>query len=837
MKIISISFSSPFENYKEDIKFKDLSDINILIGKNNSGKTTILKNIYHILHSDSRNLKESSSITFKLDLLEFLDLLSLKSNHEGLGNNIKSLFEVLISKLNKVKNSLDYHLLLEFKKIDQTSIRFQIKLLKEVQNQKEDFFHEVNQSLSVFEDNLNQNPGFIFNWLNEIKTQNKIQYIPSLRILEKSVKEFEKSNFMECEEILRQILYGGTLNLDHDNHVDLPFKIPHFTLILNLIKNNQITTKAYKQIFNFEYYELYLKAINDFFPELKISLDFNLPNLQTIGNIEENYINIGDWKNLGHGTQELISLLFLLIIPDNYIYLIDEPDIGLHPGLQNKFLRYLKNVILKDNKFCKQFFFATHSTCFINYQAKCSHYICKKDENSFNIKLLDKNNLISLRKELGLTPSALLQANGIIWVEGYSGIFYIKMIFQCFGIDLDEFNIQVAHYGSNNEITSNHYSIDFFERINPNFCIIIDSEKTSASNGLNDNLMIKKKEFEDNGYFFWIIEAYRNIEGLIPQSVINDYFNVSKNLSDEYLKSPYEKLETYIKRLRNEGIICNKKKYKKTRDAPKICDLILHNTDYKNEIINSKCIKENVEKVYNEIQKWMNGYYTGINNQKVKMINKFPKKQEILGDFKKFKKSGFLDQEKLRNNFNLLKDISRSTLSQQQILNICRNEFHKLSQFKKVFKNDLDLICEFIYISATNLLNYDNQIFNLTLDILRQLDEISGVTQIIKEALYEKFKFMYNEKKIENSIIYYFLHKLNFFKGRMFDILMTYIEDNRYFYLSEMKRFIKLYPELKEKKSEKIEILYNKIDIISKNKADNNMTNAITNIINEMEKL
>ena len=43
----------------------------------------------------------------------------------------------------------------------------------------------------------------------------------------------------------------------------------------------------------------------------------------------------------------------------------------------------------------------------------------------------------------------------------------------------------------------------------------------------------KKKEFEEREHFFWILEEFRNIEGIIPQEVINEYYNIKQPLTKE----------------------------------------------------------------------------------------------------------------------------------------------------------------------------------------------------------------------------------------------------------------------------------------------------------------
>ncbi len=343
------------------------------------------------------------------------------------------------------------------------------------------------------------------------------------------------------------------------------------------------------------------------FPDIDLSINFKLTELKTNGGYKEYGKNIGDWIKLGHGTQQLISLLFLLILPRDCVYIIDEPENGLHPGLQLKLLRFIKDIILTDKSYSKLFFFATHSTCFIDFKGKCSHYICEKTKDDLSINLLEEDNLNIIRDVLGLNPSILLQANGIIWVEGPSDSFYIKMLFKCFGMDLNDSGVLIASYGGVGNITNDFFSLELLKKINPNFCIIIDSEKDDEFDDINGDLKNKKEEFEKEEYIFWILEKFRNIEGIISQDVNNEYFDIRAQLTTEQLKRPFENLDSYIKRLKKLDIIPkDRKKYSKYRDAPKISKLILSNPKYVREIRQNNNIKKNVQEIIDRIDVWNN---------------------------------------------------------------------------------------------------------------------------------------------------------------------------------------------------------------------------------------
>jgi hypothetical protein len=74
-------------------------------------------------------------------------------------------------------------------------------------------------------------------------------------------------------------------------------------------------------------------------------------------------------ENLGSGIEMIISLLYLetmaSLSKENIVLIIDEPELHLHPSLQEKFVRYLKFISSK-----KQVILSTHSPYF--YKNCCS---------------------------------------------------------------------------------------------------------------------------------------------------------------------------------------------------------------------------------------------------------------------------------------------------------------------------------------------------------------------------------------------------------------------------------------------------------------------------------
>ena len=631
MKILSIGFKNPFHEsgYTNTIEINNLENINVFIGKNNSGKTNVLRSIFNLLHQDIDRCKIFRYLKVKLDhkdinliLGKFSDKIlkiyqnrnnpipetdrrknRLKSNLEN--GKFVNAFNPLYNLKQKTDNpfSKTFSMILNFN-CDVTNhkilFNYDFENIDDLDVDLKPTIEEILKGISLDQDLASL-------LIDHILPLKNVILIPSFRTLGSSEKDYQTQEITKIKETIKLLFEKSFNRIPIDLPREKPFEIPNLALILNTIKRGKISS-TYRSLIGPEFFETFNSSLRQIFPNIKLSITWNFSDQKTIGGYIEDDKDMGNWSKLGHGTHELISLLFLLMLPRDGIYIIDEPENGLHPGLQSKLLHFIKHIILTDSSYNKQFFFASHSTSFIDFRGNCSHFVCKKDKEKFSIELLEKKKLHIIRTELGLKPSALLQANGIIWVEGVSGKPYVKMLFQCFGVNLDDLDVAVIHFGGGADITSNHYTIDLLESMNPNFCIIIDSEKDDINDEI-DELLEKKTAFEERGHFFWILEKFRNIEGIIPQEAINEYFDIKIPLSIENLKQPFENLTSYIKRLKDPtvGIIPeDRKKYNKTRDAPRICELIKSNPDYKLKITENKYLHESIKNLVVEIEEWSN---------------------------------------------------------------------------------------------------------------------------------------------------------------------------------------------------------------------------------------
>lgn len=248
-------------------------------------------------------------------------------------------------------------------------------------------------------------------------------------------------------------------------------------------------------------------------------------------------------ENLGTGIHQLIILAATVTVLENYIICIEEPEIFMHPELQKKFIRYLF-------KTKNQYFIATHSNAFLNVPNVDIYHITHDGTKSSSVKVLSANEKNTILDDLGIQASDLLQTNFLLWAEGPSDRIYINYWLKEKDRDLIEgVHYSIMFYGGRllSHLTSDDKALSDFiklNKINRNIGIVIDSDKCSETDTINATKQRIISEFEKDNYFTWLTYG-REIENYIEPK-LDDYFKKLKLPKDvERNQGQYSKLTEY----------------------------------------------------------------------------------------------------------------------------------------------------------------------------------------------------------------------------------------------------------------------------------------------------
>lgn len=528
-------------NEKIDI-LENLKKVNIFIGENNCGKSRLMRSFLKenltIYSTENLNTVEKNNKYFSYieDLKYRIEQLRIHGkdiiNNEMLlllpnDNDDKEIFyniNKLLPQLIKIKSQLSVSIPKELKVIQQISNI--ISVVSYIKNM-------------IVYSNIGIN-------------QRNIIYIPVLRGIEnfemyfKSPKGFDQikmtpSEFESFEE------FKDNAKHVYKNKVASAYNIPSgkiFTAeslyddIINKLLGDEENRKFIRDFENF--------IKNNFYDGIEFSIT---PNKN------KKYLGIKIGKNsdralydLGEGIKQLIVLFYKVFEQkDNgAIFLIEEPELNLHPGFQRKFIDIITKCFPEH-----QFFITTHSNHIIDlYDEKNEISLYKfKNSDKQNSKFYVERVLprdISVLEEIGARNSSMFMSNCTIWVEGISDKIYISKYLElyfnknCINSYKEDIHYSFIEYGGNN-IT--HWSF-----IDDNCVDTINASAIThhifmvCDNDNNSKKTRKEKLQKVLGERLYILKS-REIENLISKIVLEKTLKKDNKLEElsykRYQKNGY----------------------------------------------------------------------------------------------------------------------------------------------------------------------------------------------------------------------------------------------------------------------------------------------------------
>ena len=296
----------------------------------------------------------------------------------------------------------------------------------------------------------------------------------------------------------------------------------------------------------------------------------------------------------------ILILLDLLVIPQvkdykdkKIIFCFEELENNLHPALQRRLFEYLYQYAIKKDR---PIFLTTHSHVAIDMfynREKAQILHVEKEKNISSIHNVETYfDKVAILDDLCIKASDLFQTNGIIWVEGPSDRIYIKKWLEifCGSKYIEGTHFQFICYGGK---LLSHYSTDNVDNkinillTNRNSAIVIDSDKKGKFHKINETKRKVRDEFKSKHKFCWITKG-KEIENYLPKEAISQ-FTKSKmkqcgqfQIFSNYINSKY-------KNFRNKKVeFANQiKEYITKENSEKILDL-----------------KNQIEELYKQIEEW-----------------------------------------------------------------------------------------------------------------------------------------------------------------------------------------------------------------------------------------
>lgn len=627
MKITKIAI----KNFRllDDIKINIEDDITLIVGKNNSGKTSLFEVINLFFKEKNKLSFHDFSLNTHKIFKESYNKYTKELLNETDEEKIEILEKELIHKIPRILLSVQ----IEYDIINDSLINIS-EFISDLDNSRHDatllFKFEPKDTIGLlksFHNRLNQEIELI-EWLNEnISTLYSIRVFGGENLIEDNI-------FSKIQSIINFETIQASRKLDDtkmDNNRSLALGFSDYYKTVNSDKNEDVDElkKVLTETSNVldNKYEIILDTILDKLSNFGVDKQINIPEIilkskfdaETIiknnikyyynsGGIQlpENYNGLG-YSNLIYLVLKIVSFIetFKKKKASNtteiLTVLIEEPEAHLHPQMQQVFIEQIRETIkntLEQDQIQVQIIISTHSSHMIaeaglNVERSFERirYFNKhingqetkvevKDFNEFKHKETNKNTFRFLKQYLNLNKCDLFFADKVIMVEGITEKLLMPLFIKKVAPELENQYVSIIEVGG----AYTHKFKEFFKFIDTKVLIVTDIDSVDNKTKKSCHVLKKDAETSNTTLSNWLPKKLKISDLLLLSK--DDKIDESKIIRVAYQieEEKGEGLKGFVSRslenaLINRNLSFFKSKYK-TTETDKKQNLVHENFSY-----------------------------------------------------------------------------------------------------------------------------------------------------------------------------------------------------------------------------------------------------------------
>lgn len=597
MKISKLSIT----NFRllDDIEINIENDITLIVGKNNSGKTSLFE-VINLFFNDKNRI---SFHDFSLNTHDAFNDCYTKYTDELLEANEDDQEEIENSLIEEIPR-ITLKVQIEYDKLKDSLINIS-EFISDLDENRSDatllFKYEPKDTIGIFKsfDNRPKKEVKLIEWLNEnISSHYAIRVFGGENLIDDNV-------FSKIQSIINFETIQASRKLDDtkmDNNRSLALGFSDYYKTVNSDNNNdveelKITLAGTPKDLDGKYKKV-LDTILTKLSSFGVDKDINIPEIilkskfdpETIiknnikyfyksGTIElpENYNGLG-YSNLIYLVLKIVSFIedFKKKKANNttqiLTILIEEPEAHLHPQMQQVFIEQIRATIanaLAQDKIQVQVMISTHSSHMvaeaglnINRSFERIRYFSKyldegktivkvKDFNEFKHKETDKDTFRFLKQYLNLNKCDLFFADKVIMVEGITEKLLMPLFIKKAASKLENEYVSIIEVGG----AYTHKFKEFFKFLNTKVLIVTDIDSVNGDDGKSCHVLKPNAKTSNSTLSTWLPNKQR-IDDLLSLR-FDEKLDASKIIRVAYQVAEDE--DQFVARsLENAIINCNK---------------------------------------------------------------------------------------------------------------------------------------------------------------------------------------------------------------------------------------------------------------------------------------